>query len=95
MPYVHLANGDVETLDQEQMNEAFGDGSPIAYNKEGTQYAVIGVYPDGVKMEETEESEEHPEHHSETQTTAPQETTPPQSTPPTQSTYGKRERKSE
>lgn len=94
MPYVHLANGDVETLDQDQMREAFGDESPLAYNKEGTQYAVIGVYPDGVKIEE--ESEEKPEHQSaDTQTTTPQET-PPQSTPPTQSTYaGKRERKSE
>lgn len=54
MPYVHLANGETKHLDQKQMKEAFGDGTPLAYDDGGMQYLVIGVYPDGVKLAEPE-----------------------------------------
>lgn len=53
MPYVHLANGDVKELTQDEMVEAFGDGTPMAFRDGGKEYAVIGVYPDAVEVEET------------------------------------------
>lgn len=56
MPYVHLANGDVEKLTQEKWDASVEEsGTPYAYRKGGKEYAVIGVYP--VEYEHPKSSE--------------------------------------
>jgi hypothetical protein len=51
MPYVHLANGDVRKLNADELTKAFGDESPRVLRDNGTEYHVIGVYPDEVEYD--------------------------------------------
>jgi len=47
MPYIHLANGDVEKVTEKELTASVEtSGSPLAYRKNGMEYYVIGVYPD-------------------------------------------------
>lgn len=56
MPYVHLANGDVKTLDAKEMEEAFGEiGHQRAYRENGVEHQVIGIYPDSVEYDQSED----------------------------------------
>lgn len=55
MPYVHLANGDVLTVDQKELDELTANSAPGTVHKNGTQHKVIGVYPDDVEIEQTED----------------------------------------
>jgi hypothetical protein len=47
MTYVHLANGDVEQVTNDDWIEE--SGTPNAFRKKGKEYAVIGVYADEVE----------------------------------------------
>lgn len=51
MPFVHLANGNVEHFTQDEYNEAFGDAPANALTVDGVQSQVIGVYNDDVQIE--------------------------------------------
>jgi hypothetical protein len=56
MPYVHLANGDVVTLTNDELNDAFADqGHTRAYRKDGKEHTVIGIYPDEVEYDRSED----------------------------------------
>lgn len=50
MPFVHLANGAVKHLTAEEMEKEFGDEPPRVMEDSGVQYAIVGIYPDGVKL---------------------------------------------
>ncbi len=50
MPYVHLANGDVEKVTEKELLKNLEEsGTPRAYRKGGMEHFVIGVYPDEVE----------------------------------------------
>lgn len=50
MPYVHLANGDVLDLsDQEWADAQKESNTPSAFHRDGLQYTVIGVFPKEVE----------------------------------------------
>jgi hypothetical protein len=52
MPYVHLANGDVKTHTQDELDKIFGEaGHSRAYRDNGVESQVIGIYPDDVEYE--------------------------------------------
>jgi hypothetical protein len=56
MPYVHLANGDVEKVTAKELAASQKEsGTPNAFRKNGMEHAVIGVYPDEVEHPESEE----------------------------------------
>ena len=50
MPYVHLANGEVvDMTDDELVKSQEESGTPSAFHRDGMQYQVIGVYPKEVE----------------------------------------------
>jgi hypothetical protein len=51
MPYVHLANGDVQHLNAAEYAKVFGNETPKAFRDNGTEHVVIGVYPDEVEYD--------------------------------------------
>jgi hypothetical protein len=51
MPFVHLANGDVVSVSQEDLDDEFGHETPKALTRDGKQSSIIGVYPDDVEVE--------------------------------------------
>jgi hypothetical protein len=56
MPYVHLANGDVETLTDKEWAKAQNDaGAAGVFRKDGKEFQVIGVYPEEVEHPKSEE----------------------------------------
>lgn len=55
MPYVHLANGDVRKLDANELKQAFGDEPPHHLRDNGVEHHVIGVYPDEVEYDTSED----------------------------------------
>ena len=59
MPYVHLANGTIKQLTDDEMQETFGDESPRVFRDGNIEYTIVGIYPDGVEMPK-EEKEEKP-----------------------------------
>lgn len=45
MPYVHLSNGEVISLtDEELVASQEESGTPSAFHRDGLQYPVIGIY---------------------------------------------------
>jgi hypothetical protein len=57
MPAIHLGNGDVLKVTEEQKESMFEEtGTPSAINKDGYQHVVIGVYPDPIKLDKDESS---------------------------------------
>lgn len=57
MPYVHLANGEVLTLKQKELDEQVGNSAPNTLHRNGTQHQVIGIYPDDVELTRNEDEE--------------------------------------
>lgn len=56
MPYVHLANGDVVHHTDKELAQVFGDsGHQRAYRQNGVEHTVIGVYPDEVEYQQTDD----------------------------------------
>jgi hypothetical protein len=56
MPFVHLANGDVKHHTQEELDSLFNElGHSRAYRDNGVESQVIGVYPDDVEYEQSED----------------------------------------
>ena len=56
MPYVHLANGDVKHHTNDELNDIFGEaGHSRAYRSEGKEHTVIGIYPDEVEYDQTDD----------------------------------------
>lgn len=58
MPYVHLANGDVETVTQKDLDANHAaSGSPLVFRKDGMEHHITGVYPEEYEHPETEEQQ--------------------------------------
>ena len=58
MPYVHLANGDVEKVTQKDLDKNhLESGSPLVFRKDGMEHHIIGVYPEEYEHPETEEAQ--------------------------------------
>jgi hypothetical protein len=59
MPYVHLANGEVIKLTAKELKEAQEQTGTIhAFNREGVQHHVIGVYPDETELPKKDDDNE-------------------------------------
>lgn len=59
MPFVHLANGDVKHLDNDELNDRYGNETPRTYRDSGVESAIIGIYPDDVEYEEEKAEEDN------------------------------------
>ena len=56
MPYVHLANGDVEKVTQKDLDGNYEQsGSHTVFRKDGMEHHIVGVYPEEYEHPETEE----------------------------------------
>ena len=55
MTYVHLANGEVKQMDDKEFSKAFGDDVPRVFRDNGQEHTVIGVYPDEVEYDQTDD----------------------------------------
>jgi len=58
MPYVHLANGDVESVTQEDLDDTYGAETPREFVRNGKRSAIIGIYPDDVDEPENDTDNE-------------------------------------
>jgi hypothetical protein len=53
MTYVHLANGEVLTVDEKELSKLTDGAAPGTIHRDGKQSQVIGTYPDDVELVET------------------------------------------
>lgn len=59
MPYVHLANGDVKQVSQEELDDRYGDETPKVFRDGGKESAIIGIYSDDVEYEDESAHDEN------------------------------------
>lgn len=57
MPFVHLANGDVVHHTQDELDERYGNETPIVYRKDGKESGIIGIYADDVEYDDPHDDE--------------------------------------